>query len=118
MMLGVNLILAATAIASLALAGDFAAASAAGTWVGQISDSACGAKHEAAAEGEEKLSDDDCTRTCIRGGSTFVLISSDAAVFKIANQDFADLAVNAGRSVRVTGDLNAGAITVTRIETK
>jgi hypothetical protein len=118
MMLGVNLILAATAIASLALAGDFAAASAAGTWVGQISDSACGAKHEAAAEGEEKLSDDDCTRTCIRGGSTFVLVAADGTVLKIANQKFPELAVNAGRSVTVIGDLTGGAITVIRIDTR
>jgi len=91
---------------------------AAATWSGQISDSACGAKHEAAAEGEEKMPDSDCTRTCVRGGSKYVLVADDGTIYKIANQDFADLAPNAGRSVNVTGDLKADAITVTRVTSR
>jgi hypothetical protein len=91
---------------------------AAGTWSGRISDSACGAKHEPAAEGEEKMPDGDCVRTCVRGGSKYVLVADNGTIYKIANQEFADLASGAGRSVTVSGDLKADAITVTRIETK
>ena len=47
-----------------------------------------------------------------------VLVASDGTVFKIANQDFPELAINAGRSVTVTGDLADDNIHVTRIETK
>ncbi len=98
---------------------DFASAAAvAGTWSGQISDSACGAKHEAAAEGEDKMPDADCARTCVRGGSKYVFVADNGTIYKIANQDFAELSADAGRSVKVTGDLNADAITVTRIESK
>jgi hypothetical protein len=91
---------------------------AAGTWSGQISDSACGAKHEAAAEGEEKMADGDCTRACVRGGSAFVFVAADGTIFKIANQDFPDLAANAGRPVAVKGDLAADTIRVTLITAK
>jgi hypothetical protein len=87
------------------------------TWSGQISDSLCGAKHEVAAEGEEKMTDGDCARACARGGSAFVLVSG-ATVYKIANQDFAGLAKWAGRPVSVTGDLKDDVVTVTRVAEK
>ncbi len=93
-------------------------AAAPGRWVGRISDSACGAKHEAAAEGEEKMPDGDCARTCVRGGSKYVLVAENGTIYKIANQDFTDLSAGAGRGVTVSGELNADAITVTRIETR
>jgi hypothetical protein len=93
-------------------------AAAEGTWSGRISDSACGAKHEAAAEGEDKMPDGDCTRTCVRGGSKYVVVADNGTIYKIANQDFAELAPNAGRSVKVTGDLNGDAITVRRDESR
>jgi hypothetical protein len=91
---------------------------AATTWSGKISDSACGAKHEAAAEGEEKMPDSDCTRTCVRGGSKYVLVADNGTIYKIANQDFAQLPQSAGRAVTLTGDVKAGTITITRIEIK
>jgi hypothetical protein len=81
---------------------------------GQISDSLCGAKHEAAAEGEDKLPDRDCTLACVKGGSKYVLVS-DGKIYTIANQDFADLPARAGRAVKVTGELNGDAITITGI---
>ena len=46
------------------------------TWTGQISDSACGAKHEEVAEGQGKMPDRECTAACIRGGSKYVLVSN------------------------------------------
>jgi hypothetical protein len=85
------------------------------TWSGKISDSACGAKHEEAAEGQGVMADRDCTQACIRGGSKYVLVV-DGKVFQIANQDNKDLATHAGHAVKMTGELKGNAITVSRIE--
>lgn len=84
------------------------------TWTGELSDSACGAKHEEAAEGAGKMSDRECTLACVHGGSQYVLVS-DGKVYKITNQSFGALAENAGKTVKVTGELKDGAITVSRI---
>jgi hypothetical protein len=84
------------------------------TWTGQISDSACGAKHEEAAEGQGKMPDRDCTLACVRGGSKYVLVV-DKKVFQIANQDNKDLATHAGHTVQVTGELKGDTITISKI---
>ena len=85
------------------------------TWSGKISDSACGAKHEEAAEGQGKMPDRDCTVACVRGGSKYVLVS-DRKVFQIAKQDNKDLAAHAGHTVKMTGDIKGSAITVSKLE--
>jgi len=85
------------------------------TWTGKISDSACGAKHEEAAEGQGVMADRECTQACVRGGSKYVLVV-DGKVFQIANQDHKDLATHAGHTVKLTGELKGSAITVTKIE--
>jgi hypothetical protein len=85
------------------------------TWSGKVSDSACGAKHEEAAEGQGVMADRDCTQACVRGGSKYVLVV-DGKVFQIANQDDKDLATHAGHAVKMTGELKGNAITVTKIE--
>jgi len=85
------------------------------TWSGKISDSACGAKHEEAAEGQGVMADRDCTQACVRGGSKYVLVV-DGKALQIANQDFKDLAAHAGHAVKVTGELTGAAIKVTKIE--
>jgi hypothetical protein len=85
------------------------------TWTGKISDSACGAKHEEAAEGQGVMADRDCTQACIRGGSKYVLVV-DGKVLQIANQDNKDLATHAGHAVKITGELKGNAITVSKIE--
>jgi hypothetical protein len=85
------------------------------TWSGKISDSACGAKHEEAAEGQGVMADRDCTQACIRGGSNYVLVV-DGKVFQIANQDNKDLATHAGHTVKMTGELKGNAITVSKVE--
>src|SRR5689334_21930528 len=82
---------------------------------GNISDSACGKKHEEAAEGNGVMPDRECTQACIRGGSKYVLVV-DGKVFQIANQDNKDLAAHAGHHVKVTGELKGDAITVSKIE--
>jgi len=85
------------------------------TWTGKIADSACGAKHEEAAEGQGVMADRDCTQACVRGGSKYVLVV-DGKVLQIANQDNKDLATHAGHAVRITGELKGNAITVSKIE--
>ena len=91
-----------------------AAAPAPQTWNGQISDSACGAKHEEAAEGQGKMPDRECTQACVRGGSKYVLVV-DGKVFQVANQDNPDLAAHAGHKVQVTGELKGSVITISKI---
>src|SRR5262249_8994991 len=85
------------------------------TWTGNISDSACGKKHEEAAEGNGVMPDRECTEACVRGGSKYVLVV-DGTVYQIANQDQKDLATHAGRKVQLTGELKGSVITVSRIE--
>lgn len=85
------------------------------TWTGQISDSMCKAKHEEAAEGQGKMADRDCTLSCVRGGSKFVLLA-DGKVLQIANQDNKDLATYAGQMVKMSGELKGDVLTVRSIE--
>jgi hypothetical protein len=85
------------------------------TWTGQISDSACGARHEEVAEGQGKMPDRECTEACVRGGSKYVLVS-DGKVLRIVNQDNKDLATHAGHTVKLTGELKGASVTVTKIE--
>jgi len=84
-------------------------------WNGQISDSACGKKHEEAAEGNGVMPDRECTQACVRGGSRYVLVV-EGKVLKISNQDNKDLATHAGHTVKLTGELKGDAVTVTKIE--
>ncbi len=84
------------------------------SWSGQISDSMCKAKHEEAAEGQGKMADRDCTLSCVRGGSKFVLLV-DGKVLQIANQDQKDLKILAGQQVTVTGDLKGDTLTIATI---
>jgi len=87
------------------------------TWNGQISDSLCGAKHESESigEGNGKISDQECTVACVKGGSKYVLVSNGKK-YQIANQTYADLAKFAGRTVKLTGEIKDDSITVSKIE--
>ncbi len=86
------------------------------TWTGKISDSMCGASHKSAMEhGKKKMSDADCTRACVKGGAKYVLVH-EGKVIPIANQDFSGLEEHAGQTVRVTGEMTDGNITVAKIE--
>lgn len=85
------------------------------TWTGAISDSACGAKHEEAAEGQGKMPDRECTQACLRGGSLYVFVA-DGKVYQIANQKHEDVIAHAGHRVKLTGELKDKTITVAKIE--
>jgi len=88
------------------------------TWNGHISDRLCGAKHgsESIGEGNGKISDQECTVACVKGGSKYVLVSNGKK-YQIANQTYADLAKFAGRTVKLTGEIKDDSITVSKIET-
>jgi hypothetical protein len=88
------------------------------TWTGAISDSACGAKHVEAAEGQGKMPDRECTEACIRGGSLYVFVPGDKVgkVYQIANQKNEDVIAHAGHRVKLTGELKDETITVSKIE--
>ena len=107
-----NALFILAALLATAPAASFAAEQ---SWNGKIADSACGAKHEEAAENQGVMADRECTEACVRGGSKYVLVV-DGKVFQIANQDNKDLATHAGHAVKMTGELKGNAITVSKIE--
>ena len=84
------------------------------TWTGQISDSQCRAKHEQ-GEGVEPMTDEACTKACLKGGSKYVFVSGDK-VYEIANQNNPELATHAGQTVKVSGEMKGDSITVSKIE--
>jgi hypothetical protein len=85
------------------------------TWVGQISDSMCGASHAGMAASHPGLTDRDCALACVKGGGKFVFVS-DGKVYKIANQDSPLLQTHAGHAgVTLTGEMKGDTITVSKI---
>ena len=102
---------AMVAFALVAASGAFAAEE---TWKGKISDSNCGAKHMTAEHGK-KMSDAECTKTCVKNGAQYVFVH-EGRVYKISNQDFADLAAHAGHTVELTGELTDETIKVSKVE--
>ncbi|HLG54315.1 MAG TPA: hypothetical protein VI485_03225 [Vicinamibacterales bacterium] len=84
------------------------------TLTGKISDSSCGASHDAMTEHGKKGSDKQCTEMCVMKGARYVLVA-DGKVLNIANQDFKDLKAFAGDSVTVNGDVKADTVTITKM---
>ena len=85
------------------------------TWIGQISDSMCGASHSKMTAGHPGMTDRDCALACVKGGGQFVFVS-DGKVYKIANQDSALLQMHAGHAgVTLTGEMKGDTITVSKI---
>lgn len=80
------------------------------TWNGTISDERCGGDHGGEVDERE------CTLRCVQTGDKFVLVTDyGKKVWKIANQNFADLSAHAGHTVKVTGELKNDAIVVSKI---
>lgn len=94
----------------LAAPGAFAAST---TLTGKISDSGCGASH-AKMKAQHPGTDAECTVACVKGGGKYVFVSG-GKVYTIANQDNQDLALNAGKTVKITGDVEGTTITVSKI---
>src|SRR5689334_22829922 len=81
------------------------------TWTGIISDSQCGGDHGGEIDVRE------CTLKCTSQGDKYVLVvNRGTTVMPIANQDFDGLPEHAGHQVKVTGELQGGAIKITKIE--
>ena len=75
----------------------------------------CGLSHKAMIEhGGGKMTDAQCTEACVKAGAKCVF-TSGGKVYAIANQDDKDLAANAGKTVRLTGDMQGTTITVSKI---
>jgi hypothetical protein len=74
------------------------------TWTGTVSDEHCGAKHAQASAAAEA-----CVEKCVSGGAKYVLVSH-GKTYQVDDQDkFKGLG---GKSVKVTGSLTGGTITV------
>jgi len=87
------------------------------TWSGKISDSMCGAKHNASAEHADKtMSERDCTLACVKDHSAKFVFVSGGKVYNVANQDFAALQEHAGHTVKLTGEMSGDTITVSKID--
>ena len=80
------------------------------TYVGEVSDSMCGAKHMMADKAA-------CTRACIQKGSNYALVVGDK-VYTLQTSKKADLdELNtlAGEKAKVTGTANGDTIAVSRV---
>ena len=101
-------------VATMLMLGASGAFAADQTRTGKISDSKCGAKH-AAGEHGKKMTDRACTEACVKGGAKYVF-ASKGKIYQIANQDDADLAMHAGHTVKLTGEMKGDSITVSKIQ--
>jgi hypothetical protein len=100
----------AATIVIFAAPGVFAAN---GRWTGKISDSNCGSSHTAAEHGV-KMTDRQCVEACVKMGAKYVFVSG-GKVYAITNQDDKALALHAGHTVRLAGDMQGESITVSKI---
>ncbi len=97
---------AAAASANKAVAPQASPSTNGQTYEGMVTCSRCGAKHSRAL-GEKA---DDCTRTCVRGGASFVLIEPDATY--LLDGDLGTLGRLAGQRARIVGELNGNTIRI------
>lgn len=82
-------------------------------WTGRVSDSMCGATHQARGGA---ATDRECIFECLKSVARYVLVAQDNKVIPIANQDFAGFPLYAGRMVRLTAALSGDALMVSKIE--
>jgi hypothetical protein len=79
------------------------------TFVGNISDSMCGAKHMMPGE-----SDKDCTLECVKAGAKYILVDPTGKIYQLSDQKSPE--PFAGSKVQVKGTLKGDTITVSSIE--
>src|SRR5687767_13767234 len=85
------------------------------TWSGVLSESKCGASHQAIAA-SLGLSERECAFYCLKSLAKYVIVDEQKNIIPIANQDFAGISLRLARPVRVTGVLTDNGIVVSRIE--
>jgi hypothetical protein len=112
-MKAIPVLLLITALNAHALAADR-------IWSGTISDSTCPENHDSAKErfGDKKMSNAECVRKCVLEQHARYVFASNRMVYDITNQDAAGLEESAGLVVNVTGQIEGGAITISKIEVK
>jgi hypothetical protein len=82
-------------------------------WTGRLSDSICGASHQAKAGA---MNERECIFECMKSLAKYVLVDLDNKIVPIANQDLAGFPLYAGRMVRITGELKGGALVAAKVE--
>lgn len=85
------------------------------TWSGVLSESKCGASHQAMAA-SLGMTERECAFHCLKGLAKYVIVDDQRNVIPIANQDFAGIPLRLARPVRVTGILTDSGVVVSRIE--
>jgi len=83
------------------------------TFTGRLSDSVCGASHQARRSSD---TDRECLIACVNRLAKYVLVEENGRVIPIANQDAAGLPLYAGRPVKLTGERSGDAIVVAKVE--
>lgn len=111
-----------SALVVLVVVGVFAsvpvAAQTEQTWKGAISDSNCNGKHMTGEHDGKKMTEADCTAACIRKGASYVFVTDDGKVYKIANQKSKTIASHAGQQVELTGTMEGDSITAKTIKSQ
>jgi hypothetical protein len=92
--------LSMTAVAAFSQSGQ--------TLIGTVSDSMCGAKHMMT-----NVSAAECTRTCVKQGSDYALVS-DGKVYTLKG-DAKQIDKYAGQTVTVTGKIDGNTVSVNSI---
>jgi hypothetical protein len=88
------------------------------SWSGVVSDTICGATHQAMAS-QIGVDDKECTIQCVKSGAKWVLATKVDGKNKnmfISNVDFPKLEDYAGDQVTITGELKSGAIVIAKID--
>ena len=85
------------------------------TWSGVLSESKCGASHQAIAA-SLGITERECAFQCLKSLAKYVVVDEQRNVIPIVNQDFAGTPFRLARPVRVTGVLTDKGIVVSRIE--
>lgn len=87
------------------------------TWRGQISDDNCGPSHAKMLvqhKAGDQMTPEACVLACVATGAKYVFMM-DGKMFKIANQNFPTLKIQAGHTVELTGELNGDTLTISNL---
>src|SRR5262245_29276414 len=87
------------------------------TWRGQISDDNCGPSHAKMLvqhKAGNQMTPEACVLACVATGAKYVFVMN-GKVYKIANQNFPTLKIQAGHTVQLSGELNGDTITITSL---
>jgi hypothetical protein len=87
------------------------------TWRGQISDDNCGPSHAKMLvqhKAGNQMTPEACVLACVATGAKYVFVMN-GKVYKIANQNFPLLKIQAGHTVQLSGEMNGDTITISNL---